>query len=26
MTDEQQPGLFERPGGDAAITLARYAE
>ncbi|MDX3904475.1 MAG: DNA topoisomerase IV subunit A [Pigmentiphaga sp.] len=26
MTDEQQPGLFEMPGGDAAITLARYAE
>ncbi|GAA4339999.1 DNA topoisomerase IV subunit A [Pigmentiphaga soli] len=26
MTDTQQPGLFETPGGDAAITLARYAE
>jgi len=26
MTDERQPGLFETPGGDAAITLARYAE
>ncbi|VCU69230.1 DNA topoisomerase 4 subunit A [Pigmentiphaga humi] len=26
MTDELQPGLFETPGGDAAITLARYAE
>jgi len=26
MTDERQPGLFEAPGGDDAITLARYAE
>lgn len=26
MTDERQPGLFEMSGGDAAITLASYAE
>ncbi len=26
MTDDRQPGLFEAPGDDATITLARYAE
>jgi topoisomerase-4 subunit A len=26
MTDIEQPGLFDTPAGDAAITLARYAE
>lgn len=26
MTDSTQPGLFDTPSGDPAITLARYAE